>query len=45
METIAKDPEPQIAPRVDTTPVESSSPVSEQEDDDTMSYFQKLANE
>jgi len=45
METISKDPEPQIAPRVDTTPVESSSPVSEQEDDDTMSYFQKLANE
>mgnify|MGYP003627028944 FL=1 len=45
METIAKDPEPQIAPRVDTTPVESSSPVAKEEEDDTMSYFQKLADE
>ena len=45
METITKDPEPQIAPRVDTTPVESSSPVAKQEEDDTMSYFQKLADE
>ena len=45
METITKDPEPQIAPRVDTKPVESSSPVAKQEEDDTMSYFQKLADE
>ena len=35
METITKDPEPQIAPRVDTKPVESSSPVAKQEEDDT----------
>jgi len=45
METITKDPEPEIAPIVDTKPVESSSPVAKEEEDDTMSYFQKLANE
>ena len=42
---VAKDPEPEIAPRVDTKPVEVSSPIAEAEEDDTMSYFQKLANE
>ena len=48
METITKDPEPEIAPIVDTKPVESTvtqSSVTEDEEDDTMSYFQKLANE
>jgi len=41
---VAKDPEPQMAPRVDTKPAEAVAPVTEEEDD-TMSYFQKLANE
>ena len=48
METITKDPEPEIAPIVDTKPVESTvtqSSITEDEEDDTMSYFQKLANE
>ena len=44
MESITKDPEPEMAPRVDTKPTEAVAPASEEEDD-TMSYFQKLANE
>ena len=44
MENIDKDPEPQAAPVVDTKPVEPII-VDEEEEDDTMSYFQKLANE
>jgi len=44
MESIAKDPEPTAAPVVDTKPVEPII-VDEGEEDDTMSYFQKLANE
>ena len=44
METISKDPEPQIAPKVDTKPAEAVAPVTEEEDD-TMSYFEKLAKE
>ena len=40
----AKDPEPTAAPVVDTKPVEPII-VDEGEEDDTMSYFQKLANE
>ena len=44
MENIDKDPEPQAAPVVDTKPVEPII-VDEDEEDDTMSYFQKLANE
>ena len=43
METIAKDPEPEVAPKVDTKPVEPI--IVDEEEDDTMSYFQKLANE
>ena len=44
MESITKDPEPTAAPVVDTKPVEPII-VDEGEEDDTMSYFQKLANE
>ena len=37
--------EPVAAPKVDTTPVEaSSSNSSEENEDDTMAYFEKLAN-
>ena len=44
METLTKDPEPEMAPWVDTKPTEASAPVAKEEDD-TMSYFEKLANE
>ena len=37
--------EPVAAPKVDTTPVEaSSSNSSEENEEDTMAYFEKLAN-
>ena len=47
METISKDPEPEIAPTVNTKPVELTldHPIAEVEEDDTMSYFEKLAKE
>ena len=35
---------PIAAPVVDTTPVESTSIKRKENDDDTMDYFQKLAN-
>ena len=44
MESITKDPEPTAPVWVDTKPAEAVAPAAEEEDD-TMSYFQKLANE
>jgi len=44
MESITKDPEPTAPAWVDTKPAEAVAPAAEEEDD-TMSYFQKLANE
>jgi len=44
MESVTKDPEPTAPAWVDTKPTEAVAPASEEEDD-TMSYFQKLANE
>ena len=44
MESVTKDPEPTAPAWVDTKPAEAVAPASEEEDD-TMSYFQKLANE
>ena len=44
MESITKDPEPTAPAWVDTKPAEAVTPAAEEEDD-TMSYFQKLANE
>ena len=44
METLTKDPEPEMAPWVDTKPTEAVAPAAKEEDD-TMSYFEKLANE
>jgi len=44
METLTKDPEPEMAPWVDTKPTEAAAPAAKEEDD-TMSYFEKLANE
>ena len=46
MESIDKEPEVQVAPKVNTKPVEPVDiNTSSEEEDDTMSYFQKLANE
>ena len=44
MESVTKDPDPTPPAWVDTKPAEAVAPASEEEDD-TMSYFQKLANE